>query len=385
MARQIPVGSFSTYHASTTVSTPGTNNVWTDFNPTWVEDLDRENMTTINGSNIDITEAGRYLILFYIPATETHNSRCLFQTRLRGGASGTTVLEGSGDATYGRNSGNPQMGARGAYIYNAVAGDTIDIQWMDDVGLGTVADTSDVNTTEIQFIKLPEDHAVAYASYTDGTSTISFDGNVAVAAPFDTIDEETDTSVIEQTSSTVVELHKIAKYLVVYSIGVHQTSGNRTVRTSFATLAGTEINGSQSYCFLREANEGFGYDRAMFIVNNTSADQDLIINARAGESTSEVNVNGTIARIVDDSSLCIMELPKQSELYLSHDGTAGQDISNVGDDVPMDLFTNEDFATHSFTKTDADTLTCNQKEGYLVMAAIRSVDNPLSGGLQMYY
>ena len=340
--------------------TIGLTGAWTDvpFNSE-VKSDDSFNQTST--TTVDILATGRYLIMYEIRSTSTSNSRHGIMSRVT--LEGVAV-EGSEGYGYSRNNANDEAYTAGVCIVEANLNDTVVIQWQPiDVSSSDVLSNS---KTSLMMIRLPDSSHVAYAKYTDDTDTSNFNGTAWNNVDYEDIAEETDTSVIQKSAVNdyTFTLKKNARYLVKYNIGFDQGNSTRTTRSARATLAASAVENSHSNVYLRSSDVDPEWLHAFFIVEVTSAPQDLIIQSTRRSGT---DVDGSITRRTSASSLEIVELPSDTEVCSFYDNTGGQ---NVGASTILNLARNEKFRdSASFTSPDNVHIEVEQDDDYLFMSS----------------
>ncbi|MEZ4210655.1 MAG: hypothetical protein R3B38_03035, partial [Patescibacteria group bacterium] len=311
-------------------------------------------------------ETGRYLVMYLIRGNTTHNNRAVFKGRV---TVNTAPIEGSYGTDYVRNNGNDEFYVRGYAILDITSGDDIAIEWTRDSGSGSPAGTLTAGISELMIVRLPDTSSTTYSHYSDSSDTASYGSSSWASLSWNTTEEETDTSVIEkQAGNTSIRLKKVAKYLVIYSVPFTLSSSSRTQRISQATLAGTALEQSHSYTYLRDSNNEFGAPSAMFIVNNTSANQDLSIQVQLGNADTA----SSVARTTNESGLFVMELPSTTETVLTYDGTGGQNVAGGGSNVTINYARTESQRdSASFTLPSITEVEVEKDADYLFMANIK--------------
>ncbi len=343
-----------------------TNNTQTSPSPvgTWegveFNNPNREDSATYeqqaNDIDVMLKETGRYLIIYAVRATSTSSARHIIRTRvtLAGG-----VVEGGYGYGYSRDNNNDELYATGCVVVNNTTADQLlRIEWENEGVAGS--DVLSESKSSFSIIKLPDD--VAYGRYTDDTDTSADGGTTWNDIPWSDIEEETDTAVIEkQTGDTAIRLKSVARYLVTYSVTYAQSSSTRTQRIARATLGGTPIEQSFSYIYLRNDVTEPCTLVSCFIIDNTVADQDLVIQVQRGDA----DVDGTVARVIDSSGLDIVELPASAETVITHDNTGGQDVSTT---QTLNWASSEDQRdAAAFTLPAVTTIEVEQDDDYLFL------------------
>ena len=368
------VGSHGYFTPTGGPTEPGTT--FEDFDPTWSETEDPDAIYSVVSGNIRVAEAGRYFVRYSFLFGATGNGRHNLITRLR---KNTTVIEGSQGCSFARNTANSNERMVGHCIVDMAANDDIDIQWKrhSDSETGTINGAS----SEIQLVRLTDSADTAYAHYSDGADASADGGTTYNNIPWDTIEEETNTAVIQRNGAGPGVNQKGAsgdRFLVLYSVHYNNSSNNRTQRVSRATLAGTEIKATHSYDYMRDDANGEGNVKAAFIVEKASAsDEELLIQVRRG-ATGEADVDGTVTRQTNQSGLFIMKLLSTTEVCGFHDPTGGEDIGGTFIDIDcVDTETFRDSA--SFTRLNAEQIEVEKANVYLFMANCKAVRSGTSG------
>jgi len=372
------VGSHCLYEGTATPTL--SSGTFADFNPTWTEVRDADGVYSIVSGNIRVADAGRYLVVYGLRATHpTDGNRLSVKCRLR---INTTVIEGSYSTGFRRNPTNQHAYMNGGCIVDLAANDDIDVQYR-VTGI-TTATSSPANETYIQLVRLTEDADTDYAHYSDGADVASYNTATYVSVPWNTIEEETDTLVIQRNGSGPGINLKGAigdRFLVLVAVPIDAASGTRTQRYIHATLAGTEIEGCFGFSTLRNTTTPFGCPHMGFIVEKQSgSDEELLIQMRAGTTTAPVEqeANSAGARVINESGLFIMKLLSTTEVVGTHDATAGETMEGTALPAIFNIFRNEDFRdSASYTLTDLNTITMLKTAGYAVfgnMQAVRGTD-----------
>ena len=315
-------GNVGKYQQQGSQNTPSTHNTWETLNfPTTVRQ-DRI-YAHPNDTDFDVNHTGKYLVIYTISAsTESVANRMSNRSRLR---VNTTVQESGYAGNYTRTVAENQVYITGHAILDLTQGDTIDVQWLTE---GTAGDAGVPHTnrgqTTFTIVQLPNENHVAYGRYSDGTDASTFNGTTYVNAPFDTNEEETDTSVIERNpggaGAHIIRLKNTGQYLVRYSI--EMGGGGRTQRVFRCTLGGTAVSNSHSYMYLRSSATNPQIATAIFLVDATAND-DLILQGQRGSA----DIDSAVTRTINRSSIEVMELPSSAETVMAHDTTALQDVS----------------------------------------------------------
>lgn len=331
------VGSWAKFVGSGTNDTTlqAARNTWADWDfeggSGWVE-TDADSLVSESTSNFTIAAAGRYLIIWRIKYDATHGNRLTMKSRLRGGASGTTLIEGAECFSYSRNNNNDKGYMNGQIMYDATASDVIDIQYLVDISDGSETVAWQATSISITFIRLTDSADTAFAYYTDSSETASFAGQTFLDADWNTIEEETDTAVIQRNADGEgIDVKGSAgdRFLFVMSMALDVTAGSlRTQRICRATVAQTtQISATRSYCYMRDVDNGTCNINVMFIFEKQSGSTETI---RIQLMRDGADIDGTVARVVDRSGLWVMKLLSTTEIIGTHDETANQDISTVG-------------------------------------------------------
>ena len=377
------VGSYAYYNATATVDIDAlTANTFTDFDPTWTEVADADGIASIASGNINIDEAGRYLVMYYIKVNkDTSTTRIMVQGRAR---KNTTVIEGSYGAGFARDDNNREAYVRGSFIANFALDEDIDIQIQRDATTGGTGTISETTETEIVIVRLPDSADAAYAIYSDAADTGLHEGDgIYDDFPWDTIEEETDTAVIQRQSGNVnIRLKKIARYLVIYSVSFDSGASVRSQRVARAQLAGSTINASHTYCYKRQADENLQTINAVFIVDNGSVNQDLKIQGAMGDTAAECDSGGGQTRQINASGLFIVELPSSTEVCGFADSTGGQHIAPATI-TDLNLARTEGFRdAASFTSPSITEIQVEKTDNYLFMANVHSIRQTLTDAVR---
>jgi len=269
----------------------------------------------------DLTADGWYLIIYEIRSTSTSDTRhsIISQITLEG-----TAVEGSEGYGYSRNNSNDEAYTGGACIVNASANDTVVVQWQ-PYGLAS-SDVLSNSKTSLCIVRLPDSANVAYLKYTDDSDTGAYGGTTWAGNEVTWADQvyETDNTTIQKSTGNdyTFTLKKVARYLVKYDITFTGGDAVRTQRIARATLAGSAVPNSYTYTYMRNNVTTPNTLHAVFIVDNTIANQDLIIQSQRGAA----DVDASVTRTISSSSIEIMELPSSAETVITYDSVGGQDV-----------------------------------------------------------
>ncbi len=360
IARDSVIGDAGIWRDTNNTHTIGALNVWTDV-PFNSENKTSGSFNHTSDTQTDLTADGWYLIMYEIRSTSTSNTRHSIWARvtLEGSA-----VEGSEGFGYVRDNANDEGYTAGACIVNASANDTVVVQWR-PYGVSS-SDVLSNSKASLFILRLPDDTDVAYLKYADDSDTGAYGGTSWAGNEVTWADQvyETDNSVIQKSAANdyTFTLKKVARYLVKYDITFANSSSTRTARIARATLAGSPIPQSFAYCHVRNNVTTPATLHALFIVDNPSPNQDLIIQSQRGDSL----VDSTVARTVSASSIEIMELPSSAEVITTYYTDTGEEISGG---VVLDWAAVEGVRdASSFTISDNETIEVEQDDDYLFMA-----------------
>lgn len=326
-------------------------------------------------SDFELGESGRYLVMYLLRGSITHNNRATFLARVT--LNGTPV-EGSYGQDYVRNNFNADFFVRGYAIVSASATDKVAVEWTRDTGAGTPAGSLTTTISELMLVKLPDSSSLAYSYYSDTSDNGSYGGTTWNSVSWDTTEYETDISVIEkQAGNTNIRLKKISRYLVIYSVGLRITSGSsRTQRVSRATLATNNLPQSSSYTYMRDSANEYGVVGAMFILNNTSTNQDLEIQIQRGKADTD----SVVARTNDQSGLFIMEIPSDTETLIGSDTLGAQNVAGSDINTSLTLVeTQRQINSTSFSVPDSISIQVKKTSDYIFMANVKISRSDTSG------
>ncbi len=353
------VGDVGIWQDTSNTHTIGAVGVWTDV-PFNSESKISGSFDHTSDTETDLTADGWYLIMYEIRSTSTSNSRhgILARVTLEGSA-----VEGSEGYGYSRNNANDEAYTAGACIVNASLNDTVVVQWQPQ-GVGA-SDVLSNSKTSLCMIRLPDSPDVAYLKYTDDSDTGAYSGTTWAGNEVPWADQvvETDNTVMQKSAANdyTFTLKKVARYLVKYDITFTAGSSARTQRIARATLAGSPIEQSYSYVYIRNSAVDPCTLHALFIVDNPSTNQDLIIQAQRGAA----DIDGSLTRTVSSSSIEIMELPSGAETVITHDDVGGQDVGSTQTLNWAKIEDQRDAA--AFTKFSDTTIEVEQDDDYLLL------------------
>lgn len=350
-----PVGSHARFHASGTQSFPGTANTFTAFTPTMVEDFDANELVSESSGTFTINETGKIFIISYIENVNTNfsNDRNVMFSRI---LLNNTEIEGSRGQSYTNRLVSDRGGMKAYCVLDVTQNDNITFEWERGTDTSAPLGGSVADSTFFHFIRFPDEADVAWGIYNDTSDTSSFAGQTFTSVTWDTNVVQNDTLVIEkQAGNSAITLKETGRYFVSYNIPMNVTAGiDRTQRISRATLGGTEIEGSRQYTYLRNLDSGFGCLTCWFLVNNTTINQDLVIQMQRGDA----DIDGTVARITNVSQLVVMKLPDQAETYMAENSTTTDEFNGPSTITHnLDVIVNQNDAT-AFIKNGNDGMDC---------------------------
>jgi len=317
------VGDVGIWQDTNNTHTIGAQGVWTDV-PFNSEVRSDGSYNHTADTTTDLTADGWYLIMYEVRSTSTSNTRhgIMSQITLEG-----TAVEGSEGHGYSRNDNNDEAYTGGACIVNASADDTVVVQWR-PYGVAS-SDVLSNSKTSLCIVRLPDSANVAYLKYTDDSDNGAYSGTTWSGNEVTWADQvyETDNTVIQKSAVNdyTFTLKKVARYLVKYDVTFTSGASSRTQRIARATLAGSAVPQSYSYCYMRNSTATPNTLHAVFIVDNTIANQDLIIQAQRGAA----DIDSTVTRTVSSSSIEIVELPSSAETVITYDSSGGQDVGTT--------------------------------------------------------
>lgn len=308
----MPAGSFATFHATSSIDTPGTS--YELFDPTYDEDSNIDGIVTEISGKFTINETGKYLVLYAINCDSISTAEGNLQSRL---LNNDVPIPGSFASSHLRNKFNIPMTNRGQFIQDFNQNDVISIEWIidDDPDADNLLDV-----TYVQFIRLTDESDTAYGLYTDGADTQSFAGTTFTDVPWDTTTLQSDISVIEkQAGNTAIRLKEIGRYLVCFSIPciASQTFPPETQRIGRITLGVNVINASQCFTFGSDFDIRFGVLNCFVLIDNDTANQDLVIQMQRGNADDD----GTVNRVINESGLFVMKLLDTTRIFISYDNS----------------------------------------------------------------
>ena len=315
-----------------------------------------------NANDIDVAilETGKYLCIYTIRTTSTSDTRHTLRGRIL--LSGSVVESGYGSG-YSRNDDVDECYVMGHAILDVTAGDDVRIEWT-NVGLAA-SDVMSRSKSSLMLVRLTSDDNTAYARYTDGSDTAPYDGQAWKIIPWDTVEEETDTGVIEIGGfiNEIITLKKVTRYLVKYTI-LFTKGARRTQRIARATLNGVPIEQSYSYTYLRNPSSDQSGCVAMFIVETTENNQQLRIQLQRGIADADAVTN----RSINSSGLDIMELHSGANTVITHDSTGSQNMGPATASAMNWAGTEDQISSASFTLPSITEIQVERAGNYLFMA-----------------
>lgn len=356
-------GDFSIYREVT-----GTDSVTTSLaDVTWDTTVtESSNITLSGGSNIDLSEGGKYLVLYNVWTFEggsTGNNRRGMETSLSLG--GSTIPYGYG-AGYIRDSENDLNAYNsGAAIVEASAGDDLKVQiqrFDNNSGAGVEIRN---NTNGISVLKIPD--SLDYLRLQRTTDILGVNASTTFSdLAWNQADEvDTDSFSFSPTDSDItLKGGKDKFFLVTANVNFEDTSGGG-VRQNYEmrlTLDGSEIPGTRTTTYLRYDNNVIkGTTQYVGLIKKTAiGDQTLNVEIR-NESTagSQTQINGgqtAIAIAAMNDGVDVISLTNTSAQTL----TTSQSVINFDEQI----FASSSAFTHS-TTSNPSRITVNVDEDYL--------------------
>ncbi len=317
--------------------------------------------TFAGGNNLNLNDAGNYLVIANIKLNDTSNGRVNYEGRFTYTGTGSFVtLYGTG---YSRNNGNNTSWVRVVgLVWGAGANDDIQLEMRRDTDTPTGGSVA--NASYVQVVRLQDTAAVGL--YSDAADTGTYGTQVWTDAPFDNIILENDTAVIQrQAGNTDIRLKKDATtFLVGYGMAFDTSDGQRTQRVSKMVAGVADIPSSFSYAYQRNTANELASPNGLFLYRNSGTATDLSVQAQRGNA---VTAGGPLRR-VSTSGMFVVELPSYIETFISYDSTGGQDVSgaaSLGDYNAMETVSYNDAA--SFTKVDNFTMNVEGNMDMLLM------------------
>ena len=356
------IGSHCLFTATGALTNPfSTYPIFEDFNPIWMETRDPDNVYSLASGNIRVAEAGRYLVTIGL-AFVGIEAKLAIHTRCR---RNTTVIEKSYAVGNARNGANPNILIKSEFMVELAANDIIDIQWAEKLSTSGAINPA---FTYIQLVRLTDGVDTAYALYSDGTDATGYDSATAAPTPFDTIDEETDTDVIQRHATNDDEFllkGSIGDRFLVLASVYFEGAVDRYMRELNATLDGVQINGVGSQFYTSDSNISDGSLNVSFIVTKKlNSDETLRITV-----LNPLGPVTTLIRTVNQSGLHIMKLLPITEIAMFHDATGGEAIEGVTQ--ILNVWNNvDDIDAASFVRGNAQTLAIQKTGTYICGANI---------------
>lgn len=324
--------------------------------------------TFTGNNNLNLDEAGNYLLIATLDLDDNSNGRANYEGRFSYTGSGNFVtLYGSG---YSRNNNNDRAWVRViGLVWGAEANDDVQLEMRRDTDAPTGG--SIANQSHFQVVRLHDSAAVGL--YTDTSDTGAYGTQTWTDAPFNNIVLENDTSRIErQAGNTDFRIKQDnTSYLVGYGMAFG-TGGSRTQRVTKMVSDSADIENSFSYAYQRNAANEYASPNGLFVYRKgATADEDLSVQVQRGVS----DVAGSAVRRASTSGLFIVELPSDAEVFISHDSTAAQDVSGTSGDfnAMRDVDYNDSAA---FTQVDNATVNAEKAMDVLLVGQAYSERNP---------
>jgi len=291
----------------------------------------------------------------------------------------TTDYEGSETVVYNRNNNNEVSCNSWAGIIDLAANDDIDLQYTRaaDLPAGT---STPANECEIQLVRMPDSGDTAHARYSDAAQGAALGGTTYTSIAWDTIEEETATTVIQRNGSGPgINLKGASgdRFLVCVNAN-WASSSNRAQRTCRFTLGGTAITATSSSCYARNGTHDAGSINVVTLIEKTSAsDEELLFQVRTG-ATGEAQDGTNFTRVQNNSGLWIMKLTDVTESCRFHDATGAQNLSGASN-IELNIFNTSDWTdSASFIRVDAATVSAEKTDAYLFGANVKLVSDTIS-------
>ena len=323
-----------------------------------------------NANDIDvrIDETGYYLVVYQIRGESSAANRNQWLSYVMWNS---VIQEGSYGFSYERNAANNELYVVGHSIVKVTStGQNLRVEWTHHGENGATTQVTKNSDTYLYIVKIEDttpQSGVEFGRYSDAAGGEAFSGVTWNNVTWDTIEEETDTSVIQKQTSPndyQLRLKETGKYLVRYSVCLTIGSTTRSQRIARLTLGGSAVENSESYVYLRESDPLYGVLTGMCIVNNTVANQDLVLQIQRGNA----DVDGTITRTANRSGIDVWKLPSAAEVCQYYDSTGGQQIA-AASNVLMNWAETLDFEdTASFDNINSTTIEVKKAGNYLFFA-----------------
>lgn len=320
------------------------------------------NITLSGGTNIDLAEGGKYLVLYNVWTEEGSGggtNRRMVETSLK--LNGSTLPYGYGRGYIRDTDSDLTAYNTGAAIIDATAGDdlTVGIERTDANPSGATEIAP--NTNGVSVLKLSDDEDYLRLQRTADITGVQTDTTFTDLA-WDQADEvDTGSFAFSPTSENITVKGDADQYfLVTANVNLEETSGNG-VRQNYEmrlTLDGAEIPGTRVTTYMRYDNgTRFGTIQYTGLIKKTAAgDQTLNIEYR-NEGTQ-----GSATKIVGgESALSIAALPPTVDVIsLTSNGsqalTSAASVLNFAEQVatPSTLFSHDSVGAPSRVDFDAD-------------------------------
>lgn len=373
------IGDIGHWRDSAGSQIPGTT--WGGMNFATQIRNDNSTYSKPTSSQIEIEEAGTFLIIANVRTRDTSNGRYNHQMRC-------SISTGSGNlwtsyyTGYSRDTSEDDAFCRLLAVYhNAAANDVLNIEWRRDTDApigGSVINESDVQIVRIDY--------QAIGMYNDTGSGSAYGGTTPNTVTLNNTIVESNASIISRTGSTVTLVAKTTRFLVLWCVA-GDTGGSRTQRIGHLERSGSDILPSRSYAYQRQASDEYAGFGGMWLIETTGGSESLEIEAFRGPGVladeGGADIDGSWVHTANFCGMCVIAVPATLEVFVSHDSTGLQDITGTTKytiNAMRDVDLND---ASSFTKTSNTVMNVEKAADVLIWSNVWTARNNVSAGTRL--
>lgn len=328
-----------------------------------------------NDIDVDLGEAGHYLVIYNIRATSGATNRFVMHARA---TLGGTEVKGSFSKAYARNSANQEIDLSGMFIVDATSGQDIRIE-TSRIGTNNYATPLTANACSLQIIKLADDWDYFRAGRNTNQSIAS--ETFANVEWNDQLEYDTGSFTHSETvNPDEIELEVTGHYLVTVSVPYDQVGGERHALEGRLTLNGSAIQNVYTQCYSRYDNGDVHPILVVGAIIEATANDILRFQHRV---ESEPGTPDTFNTVENRMAINVVALPDGD--YLRVYGTVATNPSVGTTDALFNLIDSkpeEDTASFS-ASTSTDRITINTDGDYLFFFAGTGLRSSTSGTRSM--
>lgn len=356
-------GSFAVYRDAAggeSITTSVTNLTW---DTTVVEGAG----FSISGSDVTLSEAGHYLVL-YNAGYESTSGTGRSEVQARIDQNGTDLPVGRSTCYFSRQNGVDECWLSGAaVIETGGASQTVRVETYrtdsNSAGVQRMADQS-----ALQVLRLED--SWAFARYQEAGGGQSITGAGFASVDLDTNDEE-DLGFTRVGNS--ITIANAGNYLVTYNVHMVDSSSGRRGNEFRLTVGGTEVEGTRTSAYLRGSDSAQDHVASFVGIVNATALDALVLEGRCNSaSCSGQTVNG------GTTGLTIAALPSAAEFIRLHESGGGQAVDATADPILWDSEDEEDAGSFSHdTMSNTSRMNIDANGSYLFLGSFYMDRSPL--------